>query len=107
MNDDIDRINAEIDRLALHTADPRPMELFVERERLRKRAQMWTLGGGAIAVLAGVLAFFVFFANNDYGVPEAGAVAVAVFFPIATIARRDLNAKIGDWIVRAKQVVGK
>jgi hypothetical protein len=93
MSDDIDRINAEIDRLALHTTDPRPMELFVEREKLRKRAQMWKLGGGAVAVLAGLLAFFVFFANHEYGVPEAGAVAVAVFFPIATIARRDLNAK--------------
>jgi peptidoglycan/LPS O-acetylase OafA/YrhL len=106
MNDDIDRIHAEIDRRALHTADPRPLALFVERERLRKRAQMWTLAGGAIGVLAGFLAFFAFLANNDFGVPEAGAVAVAVFFPIATIARRDLNAKIGDWMVRAKQVVG-
>jgi len=40
MNDDIDHINAEIDRLALKTTDPEPMRLFVDHEQLRKRMQM-------------------------------------------------------------------
>lgn len=43
MNDDIEHINAEIDRLALKTTDPGPMQLFVEREQLRKRMQMWKM----------------------------------------------------------------
>jgi len=105
MNDDIDHINAEIDRLALKTTDPRPMQLFMERENLRKRAQMWKLGGGGVAILTSIIAFFVFFSNNDYGVPEAGGVAVVVFFLIATFGRRDLNARTEAWLARARQVV--
>ena len=106
MSDDIDRINAEIDRLALQTTDPEPMQLFVEREKLRKRAQIWTFGGGGAAILAGLIAFFVFFSGDDYGVPEAGATAVAVFFVIATIGKRDLNARMQGWLARARQVTG-
>jgi hypothetical protein len=107
MNDDTDHINAEIDRLALKTTDPEPMRLFVERENLRKRAQMWRLGGGGVAILIGVIAFVVFFGNDDYGVPEAGGVAVVVFFLIAVVGRRDLNVRIQDWLTRARQVVGR
>ena len=34
MTDDIDHINAEINRLTLQTTDPRPEKLFLERENL-------------------------------------------------------------------------
>ena len=63
MNDDVDRISAEIDRLALQTTDPVPMQLFIERGKLQKRMQMWKWGGGAIAILAGIVAFVVLFAK--------------------------------------------
>jgi hypothetical protein len=62
---------------------------------------------GAIAILVGIVSFVVLFANNDYGVPEAGAVAVVVFFLIAIVGRGDMNAKTEHWLTRARQVVGK
>jgi hypothetical protein len=107
MSDDVDRVVAEIDRLALQTTDPMPMQLFVERAKLQKRQKMWKLGGGAFGILTGSVAFVALFANNDYGVPEAGAVAVVVFFLIAVIGRGDINAKTENWLVRARQVVSK
>ena len=58
MNDDIDHINAETDRLALKTTDPEPMRLFVGREQLRKRMQTRKFGSHAAAILAGIIALF-------------------------------------------------
>lgn len=66
---------------------------------------MWKWDGGAIVILAGIVVFV--FANNDYGIPEAGAVAVVVFFLIAIVGRGDMNAKTEHWLTRARQVVGK
>ncbi|HZQ39580.1 MAG TPA: hypothetical protein VFA87_02265 [Rhizomicrobium sp.] len=106
MSEDIDRINAEIDRLALQTTDPKPMQLFVERENLRRRAQIWILGGGAAAVALGCIAFFVFFGNSDYGFLEGAGVAAVLYFLISIVGRRDLNTRMADWLARARQVVG-
>ncbi len=106
MNDDIEHINAEIDRLALKTTDPGPMQLFVEREQLRKRMQMWKMANIATAILVGIIAFVVFFTNDDYGVPEAGGVGVVAAFLVAIVGRRDINTRLENWLARARQVVG-
>jgi hypothetical protein len=107
VTDDFGRIAAEIDRLALQTVDPRPLQLFAERAGLQKRAQMWRVGGAAVAVLAGVVAFFSLFAHNGFGVPEAGGVALVVFALIALAGRGDIRSKTENWLARARQVVGE
>ena len=105
MNDGIDHINAETDRLALKTTDPEPMRLFVGREQLRKRMQTRKFGSHAAAILAGI-AFFSFFASDDYGVIEASVVGIAAAFLVMIAGRRALNAQVQDWLGRARQVAG-
>lgn len=106
MNDDVERINAEIDRLALKTTDPKPMELFVEREKLRNRSKTWKSASVAVAIVAGIVAYFAFFTESDFGVVEAGVVAVVVMFLVLMLARHDIGTRMESWLARARQVVG-
>jgi hypothetical protein len=105
MNDDIDHLNAEINRLTLQTTDPRPERLFLERENLIKRWQRWKIGSITVAVLAGVIALFVFFWKDDYGVPEAGGVAIVTLVLITLVARHDFNTRMNAWLAQARELV--
>ena len=51
MSDDIDHINAEIDRLTLQTTDPRPLNLFLERAKIQKRLRIWKIAMIPVAIL--------------------------------------------------------
>ena len=105
MSDDINLIIVEIERRALHTTEHLPMQLYLEFIKLQKRLRMWKFGGGAVGVLVGIVVFFALFSNDAYGFPEAGAVALAVFFLIAIVGRADINTKTENWLARARLVV--
>jgi hypothetical protein len=105
MTDDIDHINAEIDRLTLQTTDPRPLSLFLERGKIQKRLRIWKVGIIVVSILAGVIALFAFFLNDDYGVPEAIGVALVTLVPITLIGRHDLATRTNAWLAQARQLV--
>jgi hypothetical protein len=105
MSDDIDHINAEIDRLTLQTTDPRPLSLFVEREKIQKRLRIWKVVTIAVSILVGVISLFVFFLKDDYGVPEAIGVTLVTLFLITLIGRHDLTTRTNAWLAQARQLV--